>query len=332
MPSTDTNNPPPPVPASQYSEEWIGETWGWDTPDEFIHSGGIHLRPRVAEALRIAELKPEMRVLDVGCGRGEVVFECARRGMSAVGVDYSDSILQIAEDARARMPEEVQNGTQFVLGDVKEISAEKQGQFDRIFMLDLVEHLHDWELMQLFSACTQLLKPDGWIVIHTLPNRWIYEFTYPAVRLFAPWLKKNPRTEREKLIHINEFSIPHLDQILRTSGFSSQVWLKEMITRQAMWHARQPLNDHRSRLYRWMCNPAFRLCYRIAARSPLRFLVTNDLWAIATLPDADSSPDHPLRGWMERLICVFSRRICPRQFVPPPETPQAASSFSAASD
>lgn len=315
-----------PVSPDHYGEEWIGETWGWDTPEEFIHSGGIHVRPRVSEALRIAELRPGMRVLDVGCGRGEVVFECARRGMSAVGVDYSDSILQIAEDARVGMPEEIQKGTLFVLGDVKEISAEKHGQFDRIFMLDLVEHLHDWELIQLFSACTQLLKPDGWIVIHTLPNRWIYEVTYPAVRLFAPWLKKNPRTEREKVIHINEFSIPHLDQILRTCGFTRQVWLKEMITRQAMWHARQPLNDHRSSLYRWMCNPIFRLCYRLAAWSPLRFLVTNDLWAIATLPGTDSGSGQTLRGWMERIACAVSRRICPRQFVLPTDVAQAGSS------
>ena len=31
-----------------------------------------------------------------------------------------------------------------------------------------------------------ILNPDGYAVIHTLPNRWVYDFGYRLGRLFLP--------------------------------------------------------------------------------------------------------------------------------------------------
>lgn len=160
------------VDAGQYDSTWIKETWGWDTAEEFIRSQGRNIRPRVRYCLKLAALRPGMRILDVGCGRGEVVLYCARHGMYAVGVDYSKDAISIAEQAKATHKADEQKRMKFVCDDVKNIKGES---FDRIFMLDLVEHLYDWELDQLFQVCKSLLRPTGEIIIHTLPNRWVYE-------------------------------------------------------------------------------------------------------------------------------------------------------------
>ncbi len=295
------------VSPAEYDEEWIRETWGWDDQDEFVRSQGRNLRPRIERSIEIAGIRPKMRVLDVGCGRGEVVLECARQGAFAVGADYSKPAISIAERARANCPDEVRERTKFVLGDVKALDP-RLGPFNRVFLLDLVEHLYDWELLVLFRALKPMLSSDGQIIIHTLPNRWLYDVTYSRIiRLFMPWLRRNPRTKKEMSIHVNEMSITHLDQLMRECGFDCLTWLEEWLTAQARWHAKAPLTDRRGPLYRWMANPLVGGAYHLVSKTPARFLITNDLFCIAWQGDAKLAIP-PWTGWMERIVCAAGRR------------------------
>ena len=93
----------------------------------------------------------------MGCGRGEIVLHCARQGMQAVGVDYSTEAIAVAEKAKGTHTSAEQKRMQFICNDVENI--EFTEPFDRIFMLDVVEHLYDWELAKLFAICSGLLKP-----------------------------------------------------------------------------------------------------------------------------------------------------------------------------
>ena len=268
------------VSADQYDNVWIKNTWGWDTPDEFIRSQGQNLRPRIRYAIKIANLSPGMRVLDVGCGRGEVVLFCARNGIHALGVDYSKEAISIAQSAKATYNTEQQKRIKFVCDDIEKM--EFNESFDRIFMLDLIEHLHDWELSKLFKICGRILKPSGFLVIHTLPNKWLYEITYRRIlRLFMPWLPANPRTEKEMSIHINEMTISHLAMILHEAGFDSRIWLKDLRVEQARWHKRQKREDFLGKVYTLFANPIIGTIYKILAKTPLRLLIVNEMFALA---------------------------------------------------
>lgn len=294
------------VVASQYDSEWIKETWGWDSPEEFVCSQGRNLRPRVRYCLELADLKPGMRILDVGCGRGEVVLYCARQGIKAVGIDYSKEAISIAKQARARHTTAEQRRMRFICDDVKNIEGES---FDRIFMLDLVEHLYDWELYQLFQSSKKLLAPAGEIIIHTLPNRWIYEISYrKLLRRVLPWLPEDPRSEKEKTIHVNEMSITRLDNLLRENGLNCRIWLDELIVRQAKWHANGMLRDKRGTFYYWMRNPFVAMLYRCFALTPLRPLIVNDIFAVA-VKQGQSIRFRPPMGsnWTESLLCRLCR-------------------------
>lgn len=304
--TTCENNKEHTLPA-EYDNEWIRDTWGWDTPEEFIRAQGRNLRPRVKYCLEIADIQPGMRILDIGCGRGEVVLHCARQGIYAVGVDYSKEVLSIAQAALDTHTTEEQSFMKFICDDVKNIVSE--GPFDRIFMLDLVEHLHDWELNELLQHCRKLLKPDGQIIIHTLPNRWLYEITYRRIlRLVMPWLPSDPRSEKEKSIHINEMSITHLNRLLNANGFDCRIWLHDMIINQAKWHAQKHLQDRREGLYKLMRNPLVAAIFRFLNKTPLRLLLTNDIFAVVVLKDKHISYNKSIhKNWTESLICRILR-------------------------
>jgi len=268
------------VDAEQYDTAWIRDTWGWDTPEEFIRSQGRNLRPRIEYALKIADMSPGMTVLDIGCGRGEVILFCARHGIHAVGVDYSKEAISIAKRAKDTHSLEEQQRMKFICDDIEKLDFDEF--FDRIFMLDLIEHLYDWELAKLFTICDRILKPNGFLVIHTLPNKWLYEITYRKIlRLIMPWLPENPRTEKEMAIHINEMTLTHLSSILTKAGFNSRIWLKDLIVEQARWHKRQPREDLLGRTYRWFANPIIGMAYKILAQTPFRLLTVNELFALA---------------------------------------------------
>jgi 2-polyprenyl-3-methyl-5-hydroxy-6-metoxy-1,4-benzoquinol methylase len=290
----------------EYDSEWIRDTWGWDTPEEFIRSQGRNLRPRVRYCIEIADLQAGMKILDIGCGRGEVVLHCARQGIHAVGVDYSREVLSIAQAALDTHTLEEQHLMKFICDDVKNIISE--GPFDRIFMLDLVEHLHDWELNELLQHCRKLLKPEGQIIIHTLPNRWLYEITYRRIlRLAMPWLPVDPRSEKEKTIHINEMSITHLHRLLMSNGLKCRIWLHDLIVDQARWHSQKHLQDKREGLYKWMRNPLIATVFRLLNKTPLRLLLTNDIFAVAVSQDKPLAEKNIPNNRTESFMCRISK-------------------------
>jgi SAM-dependent methyltransferase len=70
-----------------------GEVWGWETP-----AGRLRWRRRVS--MLVANLRPGMLVLEVGCGAGYFTEELARTGARIVAIDISPDLLT---RARARV-------------------------------------------------------------------------------------------------------------------------------------------------------------------------------------------------------------------------------------
>jgi 2-polyprenyl-3-methyl-5-hydroxy-6-metoxy-1,4-benzoquinol methylase len=100
--------------------------------------------------------KPGGRLLDVGCGRGELLERMQRLGWNVEGVDFDRKAVEVARQKRLR----VRYGT---------LAAQNyQDQtFDAITMTHLIEHIHD--PVSLFRECHRVLKPGGRLVVVT-PN------------------------------------------------------------------------------------------------------------------------------------------------------------------
>ena len=208
-----------PVRPERYDEAYfLGSCEGYQ---EFIASEGEHLSRRLSQAFEVAKVAPGMRVLDVGCGRGEILRHCANLGVEVYGVDYAPIAVRMARAA----------------GSVYQADAKRlpfpSAFFERVLMFDLVEHLHPWELALALAEVRRVLRPAGQLVIHTAPNVWYDRCAYPMVRLARTLMGQRdgyPKDPRAIIpanldVHVNEQSVLSLWWVLRRAGFRARVWL-----------------------------------------------------------------------------------------------------------
>ncbi|MBI5014764.1 MAG: class I SAM-dependent methyltransferase [Deltaproteobacteria bacterium] len=294
-----------------YDAAWVEEMGGGGSNRAFRESAGRVLRPRLARALALADLRPGLTVLDIGCGRGEVVFRACSAGASvAVGVDYAAASLGSARDnLQALAGADGSAGPWGLAGaDAKRLPFRDEA-FDRVFLLDVVEHLHEWELQEVWSEVRRVLRHDGFALVHTLPNRWAMDYGYRLARLAVPSLPASPPDKRD-LFHVNEQSPPSLARSLARGGFASRIWLEDLTLPQARFLAVHRLEGapELSALYRRLLDPRWGALYRLACRLPTRLFLVTDLFALAWRPDGRPRLPAALpANGAERLACILGR-------------------------
>ena len=89
--------PATPIEPEAYTEEYYRSAV--EGHQQFAESEGKELSARMVRALELADVRPGQRVLDIACGRGEVVLQSAMRGAYAVGIDYAQASMNIAREA-----------------------------------------------------------------------------------------------------------------------------------------------------------------------------------------------------------------------------------------
>ncbi|MCS6954718.1 MAG: class I SAM-dependent methyltransferase, partial [Bryobacteraceae bacterium] len=161
----------------------------------------------------MAAVRAGMTVLDVGCGRGEIVRHCARLGATAFGVDYAPAALRLARELLAK-DEGAPGRTGLARSDAKALPF-PDNTFDRVLIFDVVEHLYPWELERCLAEARRALKPGGAVIIHTAPNVWYDRYAYPVVRAVRILMGEgakypaNPRllnVAANAEVHVNEQS------------------------------------------------------------------------------------------------------------------------------
>jgi cyclopropane fatty-acyl-phospholipid synthase-like methyltransferase len=239
---------------------------------EFAESHGEHLSRRLTAAFEVAAVEPGMRVLDVGCGRGEILRRCAQLGARAYGIDYADVAVRMSHDvARA----EAASGDRPPIG-VQRADAKRlpypAAVFDRVLIFDVVEHLFPWELDVTLKEAQRVLRPGGMLAIHTAPNRWYDRYAYPAVRLVRTLQGRgaqypaNPRALNVAAnvdVHVNEQDVLSLRRYLKRAGF----------VRVKVWLDSPPQQRRESALFRLLRTIAF-------GAPPLRWFFEREVFAV----------------------------------------------------
>jgi len=229
VPVTDHQTGPS-LPPDLYTEEYF--LTACEGYEEWLDSEGEQLSRRLTSAFELASVEPGMKILDLGCGRGEIVRHCAQLGAHVVGVDYAPVAVRMTRDVildSGSLP-----GKMSVLQcDAKHLPF-PDNHFDRVLCFDVVEHLYPWELHQSLLEVSRVLKPDGKLVVHTAPNRWYDKYAYPAVRIVRSLMgqgKNYPRNPRQfgvavnEHVHVNEQDLFSMRRTLSDAGFESSVWL-----------------------------------------------------------------------------------------------------------
>lgn len=234
-----TPRPPdePPVVADDYTEAYYLESV--EGFEQFRASGGTAISPRLERALALAGLRPGQRVLDIGCGRGDLLLSCASRGAYALGIDYSHGAMRVV----AQFLERSADGSRASVArmDATRLALRPES-FDVALMLDVVEHLYQPDLERALAEAHGALKRGGRLIIHTSPNRLFEERVYRyyvrnvhrallrlgrALRLdrhffnavVLPTDRLPPHDEYERRLHVNPQSRASLRGALQRHGF-----------------------------------------------------------------------------------------------------------------
>jgi 2-polyprenyl-3-methyl-5-hydroxy-6-metoxy-1,4-benzoquinol methylase len=199
--------------ADQYDTDYFLTDCGGH--HEFLrHRGRLLTDPRLGALADLISHFAPRRLLDLGCGRGELAFQAARQGVEVVAVDYSPAALELAASCFEGCPE-LGRRVRFVCRPVTDLHL--HGTFDAVVAADLVEHLSPPEVVHLYALVARHLSPEGVFLVHTFPNRWHYDYDYPRRRRAAAAagtvLPADPRSTYEKKMHINE----QRPQVLRRS-------------------------------------------------------------------------------------------------------------------
>ncbi len=106
----------------------------------------------------VKNIDEQTSVLEIGCGEGGNLVPFAKKGCKRVlGIDMSEKKIQNAHTFFKDM--ELSDKTEFICDDIYNISTEDIGQFDVIFMRDVLEHIHNQEKFMKFVK--RFLKPDS---------------------------------------------------------------------------------------------------------------------------------------------------------------------------
>ncbi len=220
------------VPQQVYTEKYFEADCGGY--EEWIESSGQKLPVRLQAAFDLVPLRRGMKIIDWGCGRGELCYHAAVRGADVLGLDYSKAAINLTK----KLPKPKRGKMKFELVSNLKIPAPDKS-IDRIFFIDVIEHLYPEQVKEVIGEFYRVLKRGGKLILHTAPNRDYYDKGYrywtrrahalanPMWRVvFRETLRsdKNPRFGYDKDVHINECSLSDVVMYLQDSGLKSDVW------------------------------------------------------------------------------------------------------------
>ncbi len=126
---------------------------------------GLVLSERLQSAFMIADVKHDDIVIDLGCGRGELLLQSALKRAKAIGFDFSASAINISKLTIKQLPEKLKTNVSLVMVDFnKGIRLPKASV---IFMIDVLEHLRVDVAANLLKTAIAAILPHGRLIIHT---------------------------------------------------------------------------------------------------------------------------------------------------------------------
>ncbi|MCH7947017.1 MAG: cyclopropane fatty acyl phospholipid synthase [candidate division Zixibacteria bacterium] len=123
---------------------------------------------------RKLELKPGMRVLDIGCGWGGFgKYAAQNHGVSVVGVTVSKEQMALGQELCQGLPVE------FLLSDFRQLNE----RFDRVVAIGMIEHIGYKNYRTFMKVVHRCLDDDGLFLLHTIGE-------IRSVTVTDPWTEK----------------------------------------------------------------------------------------------------------------------------------------------
>jgi cyclopropane-fatty-acyl-phospholipid synthase len=149
--------------------------------DETIDEAQIAKKRHIAAKLLLN--RPDLTVLDIGCGWGGLALTLARDyGARVTGITLSTE--QLAEAQARAKAEGLEDRVTFELLDYRAMHR----SFDRIVSVGMFEHVGVGHYGQFFEVVKRCLAPDGVALLHSIgrsdgpasTNPWITKYIFPG--------------------------------------------------------------------------------------------------------------------------------------------------------
>lgn len=135
----------------------------WDYESQFPQRYFTYTRGRSLVARTKPFIERAARIVDYGCGRGYLTEHLLELGADVVAADFSPESVAVVDE---RFSGQRNFGGAFEVDDL-EARAER---FDAIFVIEVIEHLTDDALTELFER-VERIAAKGAVVVMTTPNR-----------------------------------------------------------------------------------------------------------------------------------------------------------------
>lgn len=133
-----------------------------------------------ARLMELAGLRSGLRLLDAGCGRGEMLAAFARRGMVCEGLD-------LAEGASCSQP-----GVSVRQADIfGSVWPCEDAQYDAVLLKSVLEHVMD--PARMLAECRRVLKPGGALIVLTPDFASTMQVFYEDPTHVHPYVPKSLR-------------------------------------------------------------------------------------------------------------------------------------------
>lgn len=188
----------------EWTPEMVKTFWDYESqfPENFF---AYRFGREIIEQL-LPFLPSQGRVLDYGCGPGNLIERLLDTSLEVAGLDFSPATIETVTRRFAGQPNFI---GAFELSELDE----RAGLFDAAVVIEVVEHLYDEQLDELLANVKKLLRPGG-TVVFTTPNEEVLEDSYilcpVSGKLFHRWQ------------HVRNWSADSLSAYLADQGFQVQ--------------------------------------------------------------------------------------------------------------
>ena len=150
------------------------------SPEDTLEQAQDQKKKHIAAKLLI---KPEHKVLDIGCGWGGMGLYLAR----ATGADVTGVTLSVEQQKVAQSRAETEGLSErvrFALRDYRE----EPGRYDRIVSVGMFEHVGARHYGEFFNKVRNLMTDDGVMLLHAIgrmeppggTNPWLRKYIFPG--------------------------------------------------------------------------------------------------------------------------------------------------------
>ncbi|WP_072236088.1 SAM-dependent methyltransferase [Campylobacter coli] len=165
---------------------WLDDTMSYScayfkTSSDTLYEAQIN---KIEHTLKKLNLKPNEKLLDIGCGWGWLSIMAAQKyGVKVVGVTISEEQCKKAQERVREL--KLEDRVEIRLQNYQDL--EFEDYFDKVVSVGMFEHVGKENLGLYFMKAKQVLKPGGSMLLHSIlamfegkTNAWIDKYIFPG--------------------------------------------------------------------------------------------------------------------------------------------------------